>query len=287
MDWSSKITEIENRTGKNVAELSRLLDLNSRYIYELKAGKSKNPASSFVQSLYEKLGISPVWLFTGEGPMYLSEQTTQPAHEPPTHDAVPYMEEPRTQLQEGQGPLLLQPPGGYPALAGYSADVTVYQFRRGQPQMLQLDEPEPEGQVFIPLFTQPAAAGPGQEPTQVIEETERLIPIMHDLLGGRHPRSCGIVRVVGDSMSDLTLNNGDWAIFDQADRRGDGVFVISMYGETRIKRLQYRLADQKIVIASENARRYPEPETVPASAVESGNLVIHGRVFSWMHKHPH
>jgi phage repressor protein C with HTH and peptisase S24 domain len=146
--------------------------------------------------------------------------------------------------------------------------------------------PDPEGVVFIPVFSQTAAAGTGQEITQLFE-TEGMMPVLYDLLGVHRPEHCGICRVVGDSMTDITLSNGDWALFDRHDIRGDGIFVISMFGEIRVKRLQYRLADRKVIIASENAKRYPDHEIVGADAIERGELRIHGRVFSWMHRHPY
>jgi len=169
---------------------------------------------------------------------------------------------------------------------GYPHDVMVYKYRKGRAEPVPVNAPDPEGVVFIPIYNQTASAGPGQEPTQLVE-TEGMLPVLYDLFGIHRPENCGICRVVGDSMTDITLSNGDWCLFDRVDRKGDGIFVISMYGETRVKRLQYRLADRKIVIASENARRYPEPEVVGADTVECGDLVIHGRVFSWLHKHPY
>jgi phage repressor protein C with HTH and peptisase S24 domain len=113
------------------------------------------------------------------------------------------------------------------------------------------------------------------------------MPIVFEVLGAHKPEHCGIVRVTGDSMTDITLNNGDWALFDNHDLKGDGLFVISMFGEMRVKRLQYRLTDRKIIIASENAKRYPYPEIIPVDLLERGELRIHGRVFSWIHKHPY
>jgi len=140
--------------------------------------------------------------------------------------------------------------------------------------------------VLLPLFSQPSAAGPGQPPIQ-LQETERSIPVLYTLLGSRRPENCALVRVAGDSMADIGLFNGDYVLFDRSDTGGDGIFVISLFGETRVKRLQYRLADQKIFIASENAKRYPEPEVVPMSYIQEGHLLIHGRVFAWLHRHPY
>lgn len=167
-------------------------------------------------------------------------------------------------------------------------NLELYKYKKGKgvPVPLQLSTVDPEAVAFIPIFNQRAAAGPGQSATQ-LEETEGLVPIVFDLFGLHRPESCGIVQVVGDSMSDISLFNGDWCLFDRVDIQGDGIFVISMFGEMRVKRLQYRISDRKIIIASENKKRYPEPETVSAEIASSGQLIIHGRVFAWLHKHPY
>jgi phage repressor protein C with HTH and peptisase S24 domain len=68
------------------------------------------------------------------------------------------------------------------------------------------------------------------------------------------------------------------------DRRGDGIFFITMFGETRIKRLYYRLVDRTILIASENQKRYPDPEKVSVEMMETGQLIVQGRVFALFRK---
>jgi len=168
---------------------------------------------------------------------------------------------------------------------GFMRDVTAYKYRKGQTEPIEVLGPDPAGVVFVPIYNQTVAAGPGQPETQLID-TEYMMPVIQDLFGMHRPENCGIVRVVGDSMTDITLSNGDWVIFDRHDIKGDGIFVISMFGEMRVKRLQYRLAERLVVIASENTRRYPEPETVSVELI-GRDLWIHGRVFSWLHKHPY
>jgi transcriptional regulator with XRE-family HTH domain len=70
MDWIAKITMIERESGRSIADIARCLEVNSRYIYELKNGKNKNPSASFVQALFLNLGINPKWLFTDEGNIF-------------------------------------------------------------------------------------------------------------------------------------------------------------------------------------------------------------------------
>jgi SOS-response transcriptional repressor LexA len=110
-----------------------------------------------------------------------------------------------------------------------------------------------------------------------------MAPVMLSLFGIHRPIHCGLGRVTGDSMIDVGIYGGDYCLFDMDDKYGDGIFMLTMYGDTRIKRLHYRLAERKIIIASENRRRYPDPEVVSAEIAESGQLIVHGRVLISFH----
>ena len=160
-----------------------------------------------------------------------------------------------------------------------------FKFSHKKPIPVPTNDADPNAMVMLPVYSQRAAAGSGQPPTQ-LEEIEAYIPIVLEMLGGAHPKNCGIVRVVGDSMTDMTLFNGDYVIFDRSQIEGDGVYVISMGGDVRVKRLEYRSFEQRIVIRSENQKRYPDPEVISLEqALEM--LVIHGKVISWVHRHPY
>lgn len=252
------------------------------------------------------MGINPSWLLTGEGEMFLPgrdprkkdapqadpaepEKCSTVLHLPAEHtesgknETVSHLPEESTALSTSRGLDIISGGGGEIA---DPREIVVYRFQKGHPVPMEVREPDPEGAVLLPLWSQPTAAGPGQMPTQ-LAETERSIPVLYTLLGYRRPENCALVRVVGDSMSDVGLFNGDYVLFDRSDNSGDGIFVISLFGETRVKRLQYRLADKKIIIASENSKRYPEPEIVPFDFIQDGSLLIHGRVFAWLHRHPY
>jgi len=289
MDWAQRITHICDSKGISLSELCELTGFDYKYVHALKTGKSKNPRTEFIQALVTKVGISSDWLITGEGQMSNSWTFDKTDGSPSGGTQIPHS------VEFGKSGALIprhDPPEirdvGETAgrLYKYPDDVTVYRYKKGSLEPVEIKEPDICGMVFIPVYSQSAAAGPGQPPTQ-LTETEGKMPLVYDLFGSHNPRFCGICRVVGDSMTDITLSNGDWVIFDRSDVSGDGIFVISMFGEVRVKRLQYRIADQTIVISSENRLRYPEPEVVKADAIAKGNLVIYGRVFSWMHKHPY
>jgi phage repressor protein C with HTH and peptisase S24 domain len=60
--------------GFDKSNLAKKLGFSSRYIADIKAGKSKKPGSDFVLALINRLNFNPVWLETGSGEMLLSNQ---------------------------------------------------------------------------------------------------------------------------------------------------------------------------------------------------------------------
>ena len=161
----------------------------------------------------------------------------------------------------------------------------LFRFKKGITVPVEAKETDADALVMLPMYSQTASAGPGQTETQ-LAELERYIPVVLEMLGGANPKNCGMVRVVGDSMTDMSLFNGDWAIFDKTQVEGDGVYVISIGTDVRVKRLEYRPIERKIIISSENAKRYPNPEIISYEQAEK-MLSIHGKVICWMHRHPY
>ena len=161
----------------------------------------------------------------------------------------------------------------------------LFRFKKGMTVPIEAKETDSDALVMLPMYSQTASAGPGQTETQ-LAELEKYIPVVLEMLGGANPKNCGMVRVVGDSMTDMSLFNGDWAIFDRTQVEGDGVYVISIGTDVRVKRLEYRPIEKKIIISSENAKRYPNPEIISYEQAEN-LLSIHGKLICWMHRHPY
>lgn len=164
-------------------------------------------------------------------------------------------------------------------------DFDIFRLKHGTTVPIAAKETDFDALVLLPVFTQTAAAGRGQPETQ-LQEIDRYIPIVLEMLGGANPKNCGIVRVVGDSMTDMNLFNGDFVIVDRTQTEGDGVYVISIGTDVRIKHLEHRPIERKIVISSENEKRYPNPEIISYEQAEN-LLCIHGKVICWMHRHPY
>lgn len=163
-------------------------------------------------------------------------------------------------------------------------EYTLFRYDKPVPHSVSVNETDdPSAMVMLPFYNQKASAGPGEEATQ-LGAIHSFMPIAMELLKGANPASCGIIQVKGDSMIDIGLYTGDYAIFNTQDVDGDGIYVITINGVTRIKRLENRLIDKKIIISSENAKRYPTPEVL---TYEQANevLTIHGRVVGWMHRY--
>ena len=78
---------------------------------------------------------------------------------------------------------------------------------------------------------------------------------------GLSPEHLAGIKVRGDSM-ETTLNDGDWVLVNRADTdyRQEGIFLLLISGERRIKRVQ-RLAGGALYLISDN--EHYEPEMIP------------------------
>lgn len=185
--------------------------------------------------------------------------------------------------------------GGLPEdMSTEEAGEITRQFQAGEYTIFKYNKPIPQGSVpavksdesaltLLPLYSQKASAGAGEEPTQLGEITS-YIPILITLLRGANPKNCGLLKVKGDSMTDIGIYDGDFVIFDTSQVEGDGVYVITVGGLTRVKRLENRVIEQKIIISSENQKRYPKPEELSYEQA-TALLTIHGKVIAWFHSH--
>ncbi|WP_245784127.1 S24 family peptidase [Halomonas korlensis] len=84
-----------------------------------------------------------------------------------------------------------------------------------------------------------AAAGAGRSFEGEPIETALYFPSDQLAAQGLDPAQVVGIKVRGDSM-DGTLADGDWVLVDRSRRevRTDGVFLLLMHGERRIKRVQ-------------------------------------------------
>jgi repressor LexA len=120
----------------------------------------------------------------------------------------------------------------------------------------------------IPIYGEIAAGGPrGAEQLELGE-----VVITEDLVKGE----CFALRVVGDSMIDVGIYEGDHVIVEQSPRVKEGDIVVALLdGETTVKR--YSVKNGEVLLIPENKRMKPIP-------TQGKNLEIQGRVVSLQRK---
>ena len=132
--------------------------------------------------------------------------------------------------------------------------------------------------VEIELYNQEAAAGQGIEVENYIEK--EYIPVMYEILRPHRPENLKAVRVSGDSMIDERINDGDIVIFTTKQKEGNGIYVVSIGTTLVVKRVDFDLANNTIVLISAN----PAYEPRRFSGEELNDIRIEGRVVVNWHK---
>lgn len=120
----------------------------------------------------------------------------------------------------------------------------------------------------IPLYGEVAAGGP--RASEQLELGE--VVISQDLVRG----DCFALRVVGDSMIEVGIFEGDHLIVERAARVQEGDIVVALLdGETTVKR--YSVKGGEVVLVPENRR-------MKAISTQGKSLEIQGRVVSLQRK---
>ena len=78
MDWKQIIDtlEVELKLDNQRGGLAKLLGVRSGIISDIKSGKAKNPGSNIALLLINKLNVNPIWMETGEAPIFSDRQGT-------------------------------------------------------------------------------------------------------------------------------------------------------------------------------------------------------------------
>lgn len=275
-DRVKKVRILQELSQKDFA---KRLDVTQSVISDIENGH-RGVSRNVLLALGIQFNINANWILTGQGEMFMprqisafksAEQTANNVDEALIKNADLLGSEEKKSSSE--------------ITSQHIAESNFFKFQYGKTLPLATEESDVNAMVLLPLYNQTAAAGNGQLPTQ-LDALADYIPIVYEMLGGSNPKDCGIVRVVGDSMTDMGLLDGDLAIFDRTRIEGDGIYVISIGTDVRIKHLEHRPIERKIVISSENEKRYPNPEIISYEQAES-LLRVHGKVICWMHRHPY
>lgn len=114
------------------------------------------------------------------------------------------------------------------------------------------------GMAEVKLYDVEGAAGAGRDLDSEQIEGHFYFPESQLVALGITAGQVAGIKVRGDSM-ESTLADGDWVLVDLAnqDVRQEGVFLLSVSGERRIKRVQ-RLAGGALYLISDNEHYQPE-----------------------------
>ncbi|MCC5882498.1 MAG: S24 family peptidase [Halomonas sp.] len=114
------------------------------------------------------------------------------------------------------------------------------------------------GLAEVRLYDVEGAAGAGRDLEGERIEGHIYFPEAQLAAMGIEPTQVAGIKVRGDSM-ETTLADGDWVLVNLASRdiRQEGVFLLTVSGERRIKRVQ-RLAGGALYLISDNEHYQPE-----------------------------
>ncbi|MCX6139625.1 MAG: translesion error-prone DNA polymerase V autoproteolytic subunit [Candidatus Kapabacteria bacterium] len=212
----------------SVADYAKHMQVKVPTVYSWESGRTTVP-QEVLASLEKRHGVSSGWLLTGTGsPTISTVQSDQDAQN--THKtALERLEEQVLSIRaviaelKAHSPLVVAPARGSKGSHG----------------------------PRIPMLSLGVSAG---LPTASDDTIEREIDLADMLL--EHPESTYFIRVVGDSMTDAGISDGDTLIVDCAIQPRSGQIVIAkVYGELTVKR--YLKAEGRPVLRAEN-RRYKD-----------------------------
>ncbi len=129
------------------------------------------------------------------------------------------------------------------------------------------DAPRGETPVFVPMVGRIAAGGPILA-EQMIED---VFPLPKSLVGDG---TLFMLRVVGDSMVDAAIADGDWVVVRQQENAENGQIVAAMIdGEATVKTLQRR-----------DGKAWLLPHNPAYSPIPADDATVLGRVVSVLRK---
>ncbi len=284
MDFKKNIKEILNILDLNYTALAALLGVTKLELLEITNG-IKNPTPEFLLGL-TKLGVSIDWFLTGTGAALIDsrEQNYDLIENVPLRSAIS-----RTYDKKATDSYYLNnydksiKSNDTQKNNRKNREFTVFKFKNERPLTFETHKDDPHAITLLPLFSQwlPIEFGNMQIDNAQIES---YVPIRCDILGTSHPKDCGIIKITENSTPDISLTSGDLVIFDKAKKNGDGIYVICIGDNIKIKKMEYRIFEHKILIVSENGKYYRNPEAVSYGQEEENIFHILGKVICYIHK---
>jgi DNA polymerase V len=198
----------------SVSDYAELLDVKESTVYSWESGRTWVP-QEVIALLTRDHGVSAEWMLTGRG-----QEGGQGAG---SHVTLDLVQKQVVELQKA-----------------------IESIKRESPEVLA---PARKGRLpRIPLLSLAVSAG---APTAADDVVEKEIDLAEMLL--QHPESTYFIRVVGDSMTDAGISDGDTLIVDCALQPRSGQVVIAkVFGELTVKR--YVLVNGHPLLRAENKR---------------------------------
>lgn len=310
--------EYSESIGIRLKSVREALSLNQRAFSDLLGIANQQSLSKYergIQDIPDRIkvrlrqnGVSLDWLLTGEGEMFLPGRAPRPEGAP--ENALPEAGSADTSTVKGPGGLVLKQgtkafprardadltDGAlFPKTSRYlaaRAGVPVLTMKPVEPerggivvargtQFIRVEEDSSDDIFLVPFVEQRVSAGPGQEPTQVCET--RRAPVPRRIAEPYNPDEILSAEVRGDSMTGVSLYDGDIVFFVRTDHLADGIHVLTIAGETFVKRLEYNPFEEQLTVLSENERYRP----IVLTKDKLENVRIEGKVIGWVHRHPY
>ncbi|HRI30422.1 MAG TPA: S24 family peptidase [Candidatus Kapabacteria bacterium] len=205
----------ETVLSMTVADYADSQSTTAAAVYAWEAGRRSVP-HSVIESLATTHGISATWMLTGQGDV-LSDRT-----QPKVKNKLDTVGELRFHLDAMQALL----------------------NRLDQEQEPQTEN-QPNNVYYLPMLSSRVSAG---VPVGV-EDAFEQVDLMEKLV--EHKGSMCVLTVVGDSMKDAGICDGDMLIVDtQAEPKHGHIVIAKVYGELTVKRLL--IQGKKKVLQAEN-----------------------------------
>jgi DNA polymerase V len=129
-------------------------------------------------------------------------------------------------------------------------------------QVVEVYQLKQEFKLKLPLL--PIRAPAGRWPSPADDYIEERVDLNKRLI--KHPNATYLVRVMGDSMINARIEEGDLLIVDRAMETGDNDIVLAVYdGDFTVKRLVKTVNRWFLVAANP---KYPPCEIAPETGFE-------------------
>ncbi len=218
----------ESMLKLSVQEYAKTMDVKVPTVYSWESGRTSVP-QNVLATLEKRYGISSGWLLTGYGTPVLPSHSDKSSSQDVKKTVMERLEDHITTMKK-----------------------LIEELKHHSPEVLAPAKREKDSHKHrIPMLALGVSAG---LPTASDDTIEREIDLADMLL--EHPESTYFIRVVGDSMTDAGISDGDTLIVDCAVQPRAGQIVIAkVYGELTVKR--YLQVDGRPVLRAEN-RRYKD-----------------------------